>query len=45
MNPDQSDLGPYCLKYRLPKNISRLEKRTTKLRLAGKMVKLAKGTV
>ena len=29
MNPDQtapkeqSDLGPYCLQYRLPKNISR----------------------
>ena len=24
MNPDQeqSDLGPYCLQYRLPKNIS-----------------------
>ena len=31
MNPDQtapfgsSDLGPYCLQYRLPKNISRQE--------------------
>ena len=32
MNPDQtapleSDLGPYCLQYRLPKNISRRESR------------------
>ena len=33
MNPDQtapweqSDLGPYCLQYRLPKNISRCESR------------------
>ena len=29
MNPDalkeKSDLGPYCLQYRLPKNISRRE--------------------
>ena len=33
MNPDQtalmeqSDLGPYCLKYRLPKCVSRCESR------------------
>ena len=27
---DQSDLGPYCLQYRLP-NISRREKQTTKV--------------
>ena len=33
MNPDQTaakeqaDLGPYCLQYRLPKNISRRESR------------------
>ena len=37
MNPDQtapwelSDLGPYCLQYGLPKNISRREVQTTKL--------------
>ena len=36
MNPDQtaleeqSDLGPYCLKYRLPKSISRPMEQTTK---------------
>ena len=40
MNPDQTapkgavreqfNLGPYCLQYRLPKNISRREKQTTK---------------
>ena len=36
MNPDQtapwvqSDLVPYCLQYRLPKNISRLEKQRQK---------------
>ena len=37
MNPDQtapkgavSDLGPYCLPYRLPKNISRQDEHTTK---------------
>ena len=34
MNPNQtapygSDLGPYCLQYRLPKNISRQEEQTT----------------
>ena len=32
MNPDQtareqSDLGPYCLHYKLPKNMSRQENR------------------
>ena len=37
MNPDQtatleqSDMGPYCLQYRLPINISRQEKQTTKV--------------
>ena len=36
MNPDQtapreqSDLDPYCLQYRLPKNISRQKEQTTK---------------
>ena len=33
MNPDQiapkSDLGPYCLQFMLPKNISRQEEQTT----------------
>ena len=32
INPDpfweQSNLGPYCLQYRRPKNINRLEKQT-----------------
>ena len=34
MNPDQtapweqSDLGPYCLQYRLPKNISRVDNKS-----------------
>ena len=29
MNPDQpSDLGLYCLQYRLPKNLSRLEEQS-----------------
>ena len=27
---EQSDLGPYCLQYRLPKNINRQEEQTTK---------------
>ena len=28
MNPDQTlDLGPYCLQYRLPKNIGRRKSR------------------
>ena len=37
MNPDQialweqSDLGPYCLQYRLPKNIRRRWEKTTKV--------------
>ena len=40
MNPDQtapvvqSDLGPYCLQYRLPENIGRQEEQMTKV-LAG----------
>ena len=29
------DLGPYCLQYRLPKNISRQEERTTKVMTGG----------
>ena len=37
MNPDQfweqSDLCPYCLQYRLPKNISRREVATGRLRV------------
>ena len=47
MNPDktapfvqQSELGPYCLQYRLPKNISRREEQTTKVVTGGKLVKL-----
>ena len=39
LNPDQteqSNLGPYCLHYRLPENISRGEEQMTKImRLAG----------
>ena len=36
MNPDQSDLGPYCLQHRLPKNISRQESWGQKLLLGTK---------
>ena len=41
MDPDrtvleQSDQGPYCLQYRLPKNISRRESRQQNSRLAEK---------
>ena len=28
---EQSDLGPYCLQYRLPKNISRQEEQTANI--------------
>ena len=41
MNPDQtapkeqSDLGPYCLQYILPKYISRREKEITKFLTGG----------
>ena len=41
MNPDQtapkeqSDLGPYCLQYRLPKNINRQEEQMTKFVTGG----------
>ena len=28
---EQSDLDPYCLQYRLPKNISRQEEQATKV--------------
>ena len=30
-NDMKPDLGPYCLQYRLPKNISRQEEQTTKV--------------
>ena len=39
LNPDQTDmssLGPYCLQYWLPKNISRKRKQTTKVVTGGK---------
>ena len=29
MDPEQTDLGPHCLSYRLLKHFSRLEKQTT----------------
>ena len=32
MNPD---LGPYCLQYRLPKNVSRKREQTTKVVTGG----------
>ena len=42
MNPDQtvpkeeqSDLGPYCLQYSLPKNISRCEEQMSKVVTGG----------
>ena len=34
MNPE-SDLGSYCLQYRLPKNISRREEQKTKVVTGG----------
>ena len=43
MNPDQtaqSDLGPYCLQYRLPRNISKREEPTTKVVTSGLMVNM-----
>ena len=49
MNPyqtspkEQSDLGPYCLQYRLPKNISRREEQTTKAVTGGKRIQFVKG--
>ena len=39
MNPDQSDLCPECLQYRLPKTISRQEEQTTKFMTGRKRVK------
>ena len=39
MNPGQSDLGLYCLQYRLSKNTSRREERTTKVLTCGLRVK------
>ena len=35
MNPDQTDLFPYCLQYRLPKDISRQEEQITKVVIDG----------
>ena len=32
---EQSDLGPYCLQYRLPGNISRREEQTTNVVTGG----------
>ena len=29
--PEQSDLGPYCLEYRLLKNITKMRGQTTKV--------------
>ena len=37
--PKQSDMGPYCLQYRLPKNISRQEQQTTKVVNGGLRIK------
>ena len=37
-----SDLGPHCLQYRLPKNISRWEEQTTKIMTGGLKVKYGK---
>ena len=36
LTKEQSDLGPYCLQYRLPKYISRRDGSGQKLRLVGK---------
>ena len=33
--PEQSDLGPYCLQYRLVNNISKLRGQTTKVVTVG----------
>ena len=38
---EQSDQGPYCLQYRLPKNISRQEEQTTKDLTGGLRVKVS----
>ena len=49
INPDQtapkeqSDLGPYCLQYRLPKNISRRLEQKTKVMTGRKSIKVSKG--
>ena len=39
---DTSDLGPYCLQYWLPKNLSRGESRRQRSWLAGKELKSGK---
>ena len=40
MNPDKTDLGPYCLQYRLPNNLSRGEEQMTKVMTDRPRVKL-----
>ena len=44
MDPDQteSDLGPNCLQYRLPKNMSKQEEQTTKALTGGLRVNVVK---
>ena len=37
---DQSDLGPYYLQYRQPKNVSRGKEQATKFVTGGKLVKI-----
>ena len=37
---EQSDLGPYCLQYRLPKIIGRQEEQTKKVLNGGLKIKL-----
>ena len=39
---EQSDLGPYCLQYRLPKKLSSQELQATKLVTGGLRVNLTK---
>ena len=40
----QVDLGPYCLPYTLPKNVSRREEQTTKVVTGLKRFSIAKDT-
>ena len=42
MNTNQSDLGPYCLQYRLPKNFSGQAGQTTKVMTGGLILILLK---
>ena len=39
MSPDQTDLGPYCLQYKLPKKISRQDRQRTEVVTGGLRVK------